>query len=54
MPSLCAVSITRDLLKIRICLRRKGMNDLQEIPVDMKLEMKCWLETMMASVRSVG
>ena len=29
------------------------MNDLQEIPADMKLEMICWLETMSASVKSI-
>ena len=54
MPSSCAMSITRDLSKIRMRLRRKENNNLQGSPADMKFDMRGWLEMMTASLRSIG
>ena len=54
MPSSCAMSITRDLSKIRMGLRSKVKDNLQGSPVDMEFDMRGWLEMMMASLRSIG
>ena len=54
MPSSCVMTNTTDLLKIRMFRRKKVKINLQGSSVDMKLDTRCWLEMMTASLRLMG